>query len=183
MDPGNGFFEQDQSYLNAVFEDLVGPNGSGNQIVDVEASSVTVANNSQEYVFTIRPDVYFSNGDNLTAYTLWFTYVRELVMNAPTAIGYSNFNLITMNAGSDWYTSSCGNFEPWGLTASVGSVMSVALTAKNCKTFATDINNMLSNFNPTNAQQQSIMAYAHQAYSAPNATTFIIRTMAPYGLL
>jgi ABC-type transport system substrate-binding protein len=85
-----------------------------------------------------------------------------------------------MNVATDWFTSTCGNDEPWGLVNGLSSVTGIQLTAANCGLITNALNNMLSNFNPSNATQASIMAYQHQAYIAPNATTFIIRTMEPY---
>ena len=164
-----------------LFQNLANYNGSSPAVqLPVEAQSWTVTNNSQEYVFHMRPDVYFSNGDNVTAYTIWFTYVRELYMNAPSTIGTSNWNLLTMNVATDWFTTTCGNDEPWGLVNGVSSVTGIQLTAANCGRLSNALNNMLSNFNPSNATQAAIMSYEHQAYIAPNATTFIIRTMQPY---
>ena len=181
LDPGYGFFAQDDTYYTAVFQDLAVMNGTdGFAALPVESTGWTVTNNSQQFTFSIRPDVYFSNGNNLTAYTIWFTYVREIYMAAPSFVAYSNWNQITMNA-SDWFASVCGNFAPWGLVSAVSSVTGIQLTASHCKTLANFLNNMLSNFNPgSNTTQAAIMAYPHQAYSAPSSSTYIIRTLQPY---
>jgi ABC-type transport system substrate-binding protein len=185
LDPGSAFFAQDSSYLTAVFEDLASYNGTDAfHQLPTEASGWTVANNSQEFIFTMRPDVYFSNGDNVTAYTIWFSYVREIYINAPSLVSTSNWNLLTENVGTDWFTSTCSINEPWGLTAAVGAVDNIAIgTASSCKPLANAINSMLSNFNPSDSKQAAIMANPHQAYSAPNASTFIIRTMNPYAFV
>jgi ABC-type transport system substrate-binding protein len=181
LDPGYGFFAQDDTYYTAVFQDLAVMNGTDGLVaLPVESTGWTVANNSQQYTFDIRPDVYFSNGDNVSAYTIWFTYVREIYMAAPSFVAYSNWNGITMNS-SDWFASICGNFEPWGLVSAVSSVTGIHPTPSNCKTLANFLNNMLSNFDPSNATQASIMAYPHQAYSANSGSTFVIRTLQPYG--
>ena len=188
LDPQVAFFPNDESYLNAIFQDLVMFNGTNAfQYSPVEASSWTITNNSQEYIFQIRPDVYFSNGDKVTAYDFWFTYTRLLYMNAPSTVAPSNFNLLTENMQTDVFTTVCGNAEPWGLINAVSSVTGMALpTSSNaapCKPLSNFLNNMLSRFDPKNSTQSAIMAYENQAYVAPNATTFIIRTMRPYGLL
>jgi len=184
LDPAFAFSLVDAPYLMAVFSDLAVYNGTNAFVqLPAEAQSWTVTNNSQEYVFHMRPDVYFSNGYNVTAYTIWFSYVRLLYMNAPTQIGTSNFNLLTENVATDWFTTTCGNNEPWGFVNGLSSVTGLQLTAHNCKRLANAINDMLSNFNPGNATQQSIMAYEHQGFVAPNATTFIIRTLEPYAYI
>jgi peptide/nickel transport system substrate-binding protein len=181
LDPGYAFFSQDGSYLTAAFQDLAVYNGTNAFVqLPVEAQSWSITNNSQEYIFHMRPDVYFNNGDNVTAYTIWFSYVRELYMNAPSLVGTSNWNLITMNVATDWFTTTCGNNEPWGLVWSVSTVTHIPLTASNCKHLSNFLNGMLSHFNPNNATQAAVMAFQHQAYIAPNATTFIIRTLRPY---
>ena len=182
LDPGYGYFLQDLTYELATFQDLAMNNGSSTTVqLPVEAQSWTVANNSQEYIFHMRPGVYFSNGDNVSAYSIWFTYVREIYMNAPSFVAIGNWNLLTMNPATDWFTTTCGNNEPWGLVNGVSSVTGIQLTAANCKRLSNTLNDMLSKFNPNNATQMAIMSYAHQAYIALNATTFIIRTMSPYG--
>lgn len=185
LDPGAAFFSQDGSYLNAVFQDLAIYNGSNANVqLPVEASSWSVSNNSQEYTFTIRPDVYFSNGDNVTAYTIWFSYVRELYMNSPSEVGTSNWNLgLTMNTATDWFSVDCSNDEPWGLTAAISSVTGTPLGASECGYYTNAINYMLSHFNPSNKTQLQIMSYAHQAYSTPNSMTFVLRTMKPYAYI
>ena len=181
LDPAYAFFSQDDTYLTAVFQDLAVMNGtSGTGVLPVESTGWTITNNSQQYTFSMRPDVYFSNGDNVTAYTIWFSYVREIYMNAPSLVGLSNWNKITVNS-TDWFASTCGDFQPWGLIDAVSSVTGIKLTASNCGTIQSFLNNMLSNFSPgTNATQASIIAYPHQAYSANSTSTFVIRTMRPY---
>ena len=42
------------------------------------------------------------------------------------------------------------------------------------------LNNMLSNFNPTNSTQQAIMSYPGQSYVATNSSTFVVHLMSPY---
>jgi len=160
----------------------VGYNGTDAfQYLPVEASSWSVTNNSQTYTFQIRPDVYFANGYNVTAYTIWFSYVREIYTNPPSGVASSNWNYLTANY-NDWFAATCGNAEPWGLVNAIQAASGIQ-AGTNCKADSNFLNNMLSNFDPTNATQQAVMAYSHQAYIAPNATTFIIRTVQPYGLL
>jgi ABC-type transport system substrate-binding protein len=182
LDPGYAFFGFDGTWINNVQQDLVGYNGSDAfHYLPVEASGWTVANNSQEFVFKIRPDVYFSNGRNVTAYTIWFSYVREIYTNPSSGVASSNWNLITANY-NDWFSATCLNAEPWGLVNAIQSAAGI-VAGKNCKADSNYLNNMLSHFDPTNPQQQAVMAFGHQAYVAPNATTFIIRTLSPYSLL
>jgi ABC-type transport system substrate-binding protein len=181
LDPAYAFFSQDDTYLTAVFQDLAVMNGtSGTVVLPVESTGWKITNNSQQYTFSMRPDVYFSNGDNVTAYTIWFSYVREIYMNAPSLVGLSNWNKITVNS-TDWFASTCGDYQPWGLINAVSAVTGIKLTVSNCPTIQNFLNNMLSHFDPaTNSTQASIIAYPHQAYSANSTSTFIIRTIRPY---
>ncbi len=182
LDPGTAFFGQDGSYLTAVFQDLAGMNGSNGLVaLPVESSGWTVGNNSQQYVFTIRPDVYFSNGDNVTAYTIWFSYVREVYMNAPSLVALSNWNEITINSG-DYFSAVCGNLAPFGLIDAISSVEGWAQTSSNCGEFTTFLNSMLSNYDPaTNATQRDVVSYPDQAYVANSSMSYVINTLRPYG--
>lgn len=192
LDPGVAFFSQDSGYLNAVFQSLVAYNGTNsdtNQILPVIASSWTVTNNSEEYTFTIRPDVHFSNGVNVTAYDVWFSFVREIYINAPSGVAPSNYNLLTERdsaaATPDVFTSACGDTEPWGLidAVSASTKLSVPTSANDtapCAGLANFLNNMLSNFNPSNTTQLNVMSYSNQAYSAPNSSTFVVKLYQPY---
>ncbi|MCL4518638.1 MAG: ABC transporter substrate-binding protein [Thaumarchaeota archaeon] len=182
LDPQYAFFAQDDTYLSAVFQDLAVMNGTdGLTVLPVESTGWTVSSSGMNYTFNIRPNVYFSNGDNLSAYTVWFSYVREIYINAPSFIAISNWNEITENT-SGWFATNCGNFDPWGLVSAVSSVEHIPLTPSNCGAITNFLNNMLSNYNPaTNATQAAIVSYPHQAYVAPNSSAFQINTLRPYG--
>jgi peptide/nickel transport system substrate-binding protein len=71
--------------LENVFETLVTYNGSSTSsfIPDLAAflpstSNGGITDNSSVYTFTLRNNQYFSNGDPVTAYDVWFSFARGL---------------------------------------------------------------------------------------------------------
>jgi len=95
-------------------------------------------------------------------------------MNAPTTVGFSNYNLLLYNG-----TTAGGNVVPWGLYSALVSVG----VPNNEKALTNALNQMLSNFNPSNATQVAIMSYPHQALVASSASTFQMNLIQPYSLL
>jgi len=173
IDPQYGFFTVDTQFAQ-VFQGLVQYNGSdGLHVVPSLASSWTVSANNENYTFQMRANTWFSNKDPITAFDAWFSFVRVNYMNAPTTVGFSNYNLLLYNG----FTGP--NVIPWGLLNAIESV-NPALTTENTQVAA--LNQMLSNFNPSNATQAAIMSYPHQALVASSATTFQINLIQPYSL-
>jgi peptide/nickel transport system substrate-binding protein len=198
LDPQYAFYLQDVAMLNAVYQNLVELNGTqGNVFQPVLADSYNVnLNNGATTSFHIRSGVWFSNGDKFTSYDVWFTIVRNLLMNAPSGIAPFNWNQILYNnnaGGSEYSDSYCWNNAGIGLPAGLAdAVQSVtggykngtaynAETVPSCNLAADAVANMLSNFNPSNSTQAAIMAYSNQAVVAPNATTFVANYLHPLG--
>jgi len=174
IDPGYGFFTVDGQFAQ-VFQGLVQYNGSdGLHVVPSLADSWTVSANNENYTFHMRANTWFSNKDAINAYTAWFSFVRVNYYNAPTTVGFSNYNLLLYNG----FTGP--NVVPWGLLNAIQSV-NPALTTENTQIAA--LNQMLSNFNPSNSTQQAIMSYPHQALVVPDASHFQINLIQPYALL
>src|SRR5579875_2249739 len=124
LDPATGFNVPDQPIFNVVFQELVKFNGSNYMlVVPVLASNYTVLNNHQTYVFTIRPNVTFSNGDTLNAYDVWFSFVRELYLGQ--AVGSSNYAELTFNPEN---VSLTGMTTPWGLLHALQAATGLPLT-------------------------------------------------------
>jgi ABC-type transport system substrate-binding protein len=189
MDPQDAFYSQDVAMLNAVYQNLVELNSSSGVLTQpVLAQSYTISSSGYNTTFQIRPDVWFSNGDNLTAYSVWFTIVRDLYMNAPTGIAPFNWNEILYNTSAYEFSappSGCGLGVPWGLRAAIQSVtglQTAADTMAACNTAVSVLTYMLSNFNPSNSTQAAIMAYPHQAVVAPNSMTFTANYLEPVGV-
>jgi ABC-type transport system substrate-binding protein len=157
-----------------VFQGLVQYNGSdGLHVVPSLSDSWTVSANFQNYTFHMRPNTWFSNKDPINAYAAWFSFVRVNYMNAPTTVGFSNYNLLLYNG----FTGP--NVIPWGLLNAIQSV-NPALNTENSQVAA--LNQMLSHFNPSNATQQAIMAYPHQALVVNDSSHFKINLLQSYQL-
>ena len=176
IDPSYGFFTVDGHFAQ-VFQGLVQYNGTdGLHVVPSLASSWTVSSSFENYTFQMRPNTWFSNKDPINAYVAWFSLMRVNYMNAPTTVGFSNYNLLLYNG-----PTAGGNIVPWGTYAALQSV-DPSLTTEKQLTNA--LNQMLSNFNPAaNATQAKIVGYPHQALVATNATTFQMNLIQPYSLL
>jgi peptide/nickel transport system substrate-binding protein len=72
---------------------------STKQIVPILADNYSVSTNGSVYTFNIRPGVTFSNGDNFTAYDVWYTFYSANIMNQAAAVDYNEFvNLTGVNA-------------------------------------------------------------------------------------
>jgi len=158
-----------------VFQGFVQYNGSDFlHVVPSLASSWTVSANFENYTFNMRPNTWFSNKDPINAYTAWFSLVRVNYMNAPTTVGYSNYNLLFYNG-----PTAGGNVVPWGVYSALQSVDSSLKTEKQ---LTNALNQMLSHFNPSNATQVAIMSYPHQALVASSASSIQINLIQPYSL-
>ncbi|MEM0120256.1 MAG: ABC transporter substrate-binding protein [Thermoprotei archaeon] len=174
LDPATGFYTFDQPVFTNVFQQLVEFNGSNYlEVVPALASNYTT-NNYQVYVFQIRPGVSFSNGDPLNAYDVWFSFVRELYLGQ--AVGISNYQDLTVNLSE---LSATGLILPWGIRHAVQYAFGLnTLPTPNQTT--TILNQVLSNFNPSNTTTQKLMSYPNQAYVVTGPMTFKVNLLAPY---
>ena len=165
-----------------VFQELVTYDGNNtNQLVPVLAQNWSISANAMTYTFLMRPNTWFSNKDPINAYTAWFSFVRIIYLNAPSGTAPSNYNELTENLtanspDAEVPVGTCsavaslgGNFASANSTSQAGVDMCVAV-----------LNNMLSNFNPSNSTQQAIMSYPGQSYVATNSSTFVVHLMSPY---
>jgi len=177
LDPGVGFFVTDGYFAN-VFQGLVSfdPTNFTN-VVPSLASSWTVSSNFVTYTFTMRANTWFSNKDPVNAYVAWFSFVRELYMNDPDGVGIANFADITVNTSTD-IVGPNANTMPHGLRAALVN----AGVPNNENSLVSALNQMLSNFNPTNATQLKIMSYPNQAYVAVSSSTFQVNLIQPYNV-
>jgi peptide/nickel transport system substrate-binding protein len=193
LDPGYAFYSQDTPLINAVYDNLVEFNlSSGSELVPVLASSYSIDNGGCTNQFTLRSGLTFSNGDAVTAYDEWFSIVRTNYMNGPSGISTSNWNLVSYNntAGCAFSTGCYGYHQglqlPWGLRVAIQSatgLQTAADTPAAVNLTERVLNQMLSNFNPSNATQDAIMSYPQQAFVA-SATVFTanyLRSLGPLG--
>lgn len=184
LDPAFGFATHDEPVFNNVYQQLVETNGSNfQQIVPVIASSWQVSSNGETYTFSIRSGVWFSNMDPVNAYTVWFSFVREIYLNSPSGVAPSNFEELTENLSANVPDAAF----PWGLrnaVASLGGQFSDAAgpSQADVNVFVSVMNSMLSHFDPTNSTQLKIMSYPDQAYVATDNSTFVTNLMNPYSL-
>jgi peptide/nickel transport system substrate-binding protein len=200
LDPQYAFYLQDVAMLNAVYQNLIELNGtSGNVFQPVLADSYNVnANGGATNTFHIRAGVTFSNGDKFSSYDVWFSIVRNLLMNAPSFIAGFNWNQIIYNltaGGSEYSDSYCWNTAGIGLPAGLADALQSvtggytngtaynAESADSCHLAANAIGQMLSNFHPdTNTTQANIMAFPSQAVVSPNSTSFVANYFKPLGV-
>jgi len=95
LDPGTGFFVQDNTVFLNVYQGLVEFTGFNySQVVPVVAQNYTILNNYKTYVFNIRRGVTLSTGEPVNASILWFSFVREAYMGQ--AVGLANYGELTI---------------------------------------------------------------------------------------
>jgi ABC-type oligopeptide transport system, periplasmic component len=178
LDPASAFVSTDGTVLTNVFQELVEYNGTDFlHVVPVLASSYNISANSETYTFTLRHNITFSNGDPVNAFTVWFSFVRELYEGQ--AVGIANYAELTVNLST---VSQTGLDLPWGLRHAIQSVTGLPAVS-DVNTTISVLNNMLSNFNPNNLTQVRIMEYPDQAYVVLGEYTFAIRLLKPYNYL
>lgn len=178
LDPAWGFYTQDGSVFNNVFQELVEYNGANDsQVVPVLASSYSVSSSDLNYTFQIRSGVSFSNGDPLTAADAWFSLVRVIYMNAPTGIGVDNYLNITVSPDE---LAQLGIALPWGFRNAVAYATGDPSVLSNVNTFESDANFLLSNFNPSNPEVQRLVSFPHQAYVVTGPMTLEANLVQPY---
>lgn len=84
------------------------PSGTPTSVVPGLATNWTITDNYKTYIFRIRPNVTFSNGDPLTVYDVWFSFLREVYLGQ--AVGISNYAELAVNTS----TLSTGLILPGG---------------------------------------------------------------------
>ena len=180
LDPATGFFISDGPLYSAVFNTLVEYNGSSTSIVPVLASNYTVIHD-QNYTFDIRPYANFSNGQQLNASSVWFSFYRGIIMGqGPYASDYSG---ILFN-GTCYANTSIGIALPNGTIPALESA-GYTITgnmSQQYKTAAMDLDNILSHFN-YNATEMKVMSYPGQALVVNSNDNVSINTMVPYAYL
>jgi peptide/nickel transport system substrate-binding protein len=100
LDPGVSFQTSGWEVIQQVYQALVAPNGVNyTTYVPVLADNWTVTPDGMNYTFSLRQGVKFSNGDPFTAYDMWFSIYRNLVINQAPSFIISQ-NLALTNGGS-----------------------------------------------------------------------------------
>ena len=87
LDPAQVYTAPGWGVVQNVYQTLVMYNGSS--YIDHQpllAKNWSVSNDGFHWNFTLWPDEYFSNGDPINAYVVWYSFERTLVMNQAIAI-------------------------------------------------------------------------------------------------
>jgi hypothetical protein len=161
LDPATGFFTTDEPIYTALYQELVGFHGTAVSVEPVLAQKVTNVS-EQNYTFTLRNYVTFSNGNKMTAQDVWFSLYRTLIMGqGVTTADYSDI----LYNGTNYNTAHI--VLPWGFRNALKNDTSSHYTLTGnltvqYKQAANDLDYILSNFND-NTSNQFLMSYAHQA--------------------
>jgi len=170
LDPASGFFATDVPIFDALYQELVEYNGASNNVVPVLAKSVTNVSD-QNYTFTMRNYVNFTNGEPVNASDVWFSIYRAIVMGqGPAASDYPG---ILFNATN---YATTGIALPWGLRSALtnaGYNVTGSNMTENYTLAANVLDNILSNFN-YNASDMKVMEYPDQAISLQSGNQYIV---------
>lgn len=174
LDPATGFYVQDGPLFTALFQELVEFNGSNYlQVVPVIAQNYSTTN-YENWTFFIRHGIYFPDGVQVNASTVWFSFYRILIMGQGPGIA----NYIGLLFNSTQYGIT-GYALPWGVAAAIQSATGLP-TTKNATLAAMVLASILSHFNANNATIQKIMEYPYQAVVVKGPYEVEINTLAPY---
>lgn len=179
VDPATGFYAGEDEIMTNVYQGgLVAFNvtsTSVTQVVPIIASSWWVAPNYTVYIFYIRHNVYFANGDPVNATTFWFSIYRVILMNQVDASFFTNI----LYNGTE--ATLIGYAIPWG---GVCHALAYATSNENFITNKTlcayGLANILSNFNVHNETIQKVMSYPNQAIVVLNPYTVEFKLLQPY---
>ncbi|PVU74570.1 peptide ABC transporter permease [Sulfolobus sp. SCGC AB-777_G06] len=174
LDPATGFYVQDGPLFTALFQELVEFNGSNfHQVVPVIAQNYTTTN-YENYTFFIRQGVYFPDGVQVNASTVWFSFYRTILMGQGPGVA----NYIGLLFNSTIYGQT-GYAIPWGVNNAIQNATGLP-TAKNYTLTAHILASILSHFNANNATIQKIMEYPYQAVVVKGPYEVQINVLAPY---
>jgi ABC-type transport system substrate-binding protein len=169
-----GFTLGDAPFYAAVYQELVEFNGSNfSQAVPVLASNYTISNNFKTFTFALRPGITFSNGEPVTAATVWFSLERINVIGQGPGVS----NYVQLFYPGNY--SLTGYSLPWGIGKAIKAATGKP-TDTNVKLAANSIGNILSNFKTSNATIAKVMSYPNQALVVVNDHTIQINLLNPY---
>ena len=161
LDPAVTFSTPGWAAVQQVYQGLVNYNGSSTtQFSGVLAKNWTVqydpATGFESYVFTLQPNVNFSNGDPYNAYVQWYSLYRSLLLiQGPQFILEQNFfstNFSTTNPQS-YYSSNTSS-----------------LAVNN--TLASDLNSW--NFDDPTSSEIALMGVPNQSFQVINPSTIAL---------
>ena len=151
LDPHVTFSTPGWGIVQQIYQTLVNYNGSSyTTYVPVLAKSWSVSADNLNYTFVLRQDVHFSNGDSFSAYVMWFSLYRAIIMNqAGSFILQENFWL----PGVTYYSG--------------------ANESANATAWVTNALNSWDFFNPT-TEQKALMAADNNSFQAVDAYTLVL---------
>ncbi|MFZ0830655.1 MAG: ABC transporter substrate-binding protein [Thermoplasmata archaeon] len=104
------FYNNTEYGPNAVAGPTLGPNYQ----VPLLAENWSTSADGTHWNFTLWPHEYFSNGDPINAYVMWYSLYRGMVMNQPLVyLQEENFFLPGLTYDNDSYTQSQTNSQDW----------------------------------------------------------------------
>jgi peptide/nickel transport system substrate-binding protein len=149
LDPDWAYSTPDWGAVQQVYQPLVMYNHSSTtNFSGVLAKNWTESANGLHWNFTLQPDIYFSNGDPVNAYVMWFSLYRTLAM-----------------FGSDQYLLS----ENFWLPGDWYNDPNATRSAQIETTLVNDLNTF--NFFDPSATEQAAMEADNQSFQVINANT------------
>jgi peptide/nickel transport system substrate-binding protein len=104
------FYNQTEYGPSSVATATMGPNYQEALL----AKNWTISADGTHWNFTLFPDEYFSNGDPINAYVMWYSLYRGMVMNQPLVyLEEENFFLPGLNYDTNSYTQAQTNSQDW----------------------------------------------------------------------
>ncbi len=175
VDPAVGFYAGEDEIMTNVYQGLIMFNYTSiNQFVPIIAESWEISPNYTVYIFKIRHNVYFANGDPVNATTFWFSIYRVIIMNQVDASFFTNI----LYNGTE--ASLIGYAIPWGACHAIAYATGNDVYVVNKTLCAYALANILSNFDVHNTTIQKVMAYPNQAIVVLDPYTLEFKLLQPY---
>jgi len=177
-DPASGFFAGEDEVLVNTYQELAMFNYTSiSQFAPILAQSWSNNPSYTSYTFSLRNDAYFANGDAFNGSVVWFNFYRTIVMNQIGAAYFTNTLYNGTEAFATGYAVPAG--VPSALEAGGYELSSTNGTLRQIQA-ATDLTQILSNFNASNSTIQKIMSYSGQAVVVVDPYTVTFNLVNPY---
>jgi peptide/nickel transport system substrate-binding protein len=135
LDPATAFTTPGWGVVQNVYQTLIfynnseySPTSGPNYMEPMLAKNWSTSANGVHWNFTLFSHEYFSNGDPINAYVMWYSLYRGMVMNQPeTFLLEENFFLPGLTYDNDSNTQNQTNSQDWlvGLLNSMDTLASV----------------------------------------------------------
>ncbi len=179
LDPATGFCTSNGPLFAAVFQTLVVFNGSSTTSVVPLLASHVYNTNDTNYTFDIHSSANFSNGQQLNASSVWFSFERGILMGqGPYSSDYCGilFNgTIASETGIYIANGTINALESAGYTIT-GNLSTRYVEA------GSDLADLLTHFN-YNSTEMKVMEYKNQALVVNSNDNITINTVHKYSFL